>query len=130
MAKELGRKKSPSQLSAEIARSRESVEHDLRAVRAELDIPRKIRRSFRSQTGAWVAVAAVIGIALAVRATRRKRVYVETKAAPKTKTRLLEAGFALGALRIAATFLKPIVVKFVTHKMREYAGSSHSERKW
>lgn len=129
MAQDSGRKKSPNQLSAEITRSRELVEGELRAVRGELDIPRKIRRSFRTQTGAWVAIAAVIGIALAVRATRRKKVYVETKVAPKTKTRLLEAGFALGALRIAATLLKPMVVKFVTQKMREYAGSSHSERK-
>lgn len=129
MAQEPRRKKSPSQLSAEIARSRELVERDLRAVRAELDIPRKIRRSFQSQTGAWIAVAAIIGITLAVRATRKKRIYVEEKAGPKTKTRLLEAGFALGALRIAATFLKPMVVKFVTQKMHDYADRSHSARK-
>jgi hypothetical protein len=130
MAQEPRRKKSPNQLSAEIARSRELVERDLRAVRAELDIPRKIRRSFRSQTGAWIAVAAVIGIALAVRATRRKKIYLEAKSEHKTKTRLLEAGFVLGALRIAATFLKPMVVKFVTQKMHDYADRSHSPKKW
>jgi hypothetical protein len=117
-------------LSAEVARSREAVERDLHDLRAELDIPRKIRRSFRSQTGLWIAAAAVIGIALAVRSSCKKKVYVETKAPRKTKGRLLEAGFALGVLRIAATFLKPVVVKFVTEKIRDYAGSPQSAGKW
>ena len=130
MAKEPGRKKSPEQLRAEIARSRELVERDLRVVRAELDIPRKIRKSFRSQTGIWIAAAAVLGVVLAVRSTRKKKIYVQPPAGHKTKTRLLEAGFVLGALRIAAMFLKPVVVKFVAKKVRDYAGSSQSARKW
>ena len=129
MAKEPGRKKSPNQLRAEIARSRELVEHDLRAVRSELDIPRKIRQSFRTQTGAWIAVAAVIGVTLAIRSTRKKKVYVDAKTGHKTRTKLLEAGFVLGVLRIAATLFKPVVVKFVTQKVRDYAASSHSARK-
>jgi hypothetical protein len=130
MAKEPGRKKSPEQLRAEIARSREAVERDLRVVRSELDIPRKIRRSFRSQTGIWIAAAAVLGIVLAVRSTRKKKIYVQPPAGHKTKTRLLEAGFVLGALRIAATLLKPVVMKFVTQKVRDYANSSPAARKW
>ena len=129
MAKEPGRKKSPNQLRAEIARSRELVEHDLRAVRSELDIPRKIRQSFRTHTAAWIAVVAVIGVALAIRSTRKKKIYVQAKAEHKARTKLLEAGVVLGALRIAATFLKPMVVRFVTQKVRDYAGSSHSARK-
>ena len=129
MAKEPGRKKSPDQLRAEIARSRELVERDLRGLRSELDIPRKIRRSFRNQTGIWIAAAVVLGVVLAIRSTRKKKVYVQAKTEHKTKTRLLEAGFVLGALRIAATFLKPVVVKFVTQKVRDYAGRAHSARK-
>ena len=129
MAQEPRRKKSPNQLRAEIARSRELVEHDLRAVRSELDIPRKIRNSFRTQTGAWIAVVVVIGVALVIRSTRKKKIYVQAKAEHKARTKLLEAGVVLGALRIAATILKPVVVKFVTQKVRDYAGSSHSARK-
>ena len=129
MAKEPGRKKSPNQLRAEIARSRELLEHDLRVVRSELDIPRKIRQSFRTQTGAWIAVAAVIGVVLVIRTSRKKKMYVQAKAEHKARTKLLEAGVVLGALRIAATILKPVVVKFVTQKVRDYAGSSHSARK-
>ena len=129
MAQEPRRKKSPNQLRAEIARSRELVEHDLRAVRSELDIPRKIRNSFRTQTGAWIAVVAVIGVALVIRSTRKKKIYVQAKTEHKARTKLLEAGVVLGALRIAAAFLKPMVVKFVTQKVRDYANTSPSARK-
>lgn len=129
MAKESGRKKSPSELRAEIARSRELVEWDLRDLRSELDIPRKIRRSLRDQTGIWIAAAAVLGVALAIRSTRKKKVYVEAKTGSTAKTKLLEAGFILGALRIAATLFKPVIMKFVTQKVRDYAGGKYSSKK-
>jgi hypothetical protein len=130
MAKELGRKKSPNQLRAEIARSRDLVERDLRDLRADLDIPRKIRKSFRRNTALWVAAVVVVGVAFAIRSTPKKKVYVEARPGHQPKNKLLEAGFVLGALRIAATLFKPVLVKFVTQKMRDYAGSAHSGRKW
>lgn len=130
MAKEPGRKKSPNQLRADIARSRDLVERDLRDLRGELDIPRKIRKSFRRNTALWVAAVVVVGVALAIRSTQKKRIYVEAKPGHQPKSKILEAGFVLGALRIAATLFKPVVVKFVTQKMRDYASSSHSARKW
>ena len=77
MAKEFGRKKSPNELRADIDRSRELVERDLRDLRDELDIPRKIRRSFRRQTGLWIAAVAVVGILVAVQVTRKKKIYVQ-----------------------------------------------------
>lgn len=130
MAKELGRKKSPNQLKAEIARSRDSVERDFRNLRSELDFPRKIRRSFQRQTGVWIVGVAVIGVLVATRLTRKKKIRVETKGIGQTESKLLEAGFALSALRIAATFLKPMIVKFVTGKVRDYASGKYSKKNW
>ena len=129
MAKESGRKKSPSELRAEIARSRELVEWDLRDLRAELDIPRKIRRSFQSQTGIWIAGIAVVGVLLATRLTRKKKVYVDASSGDRPKSKLLEAGLVLGALRLAATLFKPVIMKFVTQKVRDYAGGKYSSKK-
>ena len=130
MAKESGRKKSPNQLKAEIARSRELVERDLRDLRSELDIPRKIRKSFRNQTGLWIAAVAVVGIALAVRPCRKKKVYIDAKSGGKSTSRFLEAGFILGALRIAATLFRPMITDFVSKKLGGYAGSARSAKKW
>lgn len=124
MAKESRRKKSPQQLTTEIARSRDFVERDLRDLRTELDFPRKIRRSFRRSTGIWIAAVVVVGVALAVRPACKKKVYVEANKNRKAKGNIVEAGFALGALRIAATLLKPVILKFVTSKLRDYASST------
>jgi hypothetical protein len=130
MAKEPRRKKSPNQLSAEIARTRDLVERDLRDLRSQLDIPRKIRRSFRRQTGVWIAAVAVVGVLIAIQSTRKKKVYVEKKGSHISKSTVLEAGFVLGALRIAATLFRPMIMKFVAKKVQGYAGRAHSAKKW
>ena len=130
MAKESGRKKSTNQLTTEIARSRDFVERDLRDLRAELDFPRKIRRSFRRSTGIWIAAVVVVGVALAFRPSRKKKVYIDANTDRKSKGKLVEAGFALGALRIAATLLKPVILKFVTSKLTGYASSTQTRQKW
>lgn len=130
MAKESRRKKSTNQLTAEIARSRDFVERDLRDLRAELDFPRKIRKSFRRSTGIWIAAVVVVGVALAVRPRGRKKVYVNADNGRKSQGKLVEAGFALGALRIAATLLKPVILKFVTSKLAGYASGAQTRPKW
>lgn len=125
MAKESRRDQSVDELKAEIARSRENVGRDLGALRQELDIPRKIRRSFHEQTGAWIAAALVVGALLVVLPARRKKVYVASKKKRGDDTsKLVETGFALGALRLVATLLKPVVIAFVTRKVRDYASEA------
>jgi len=70
MAKEPGRNNSTDELKVKIARSRDRVARDFRGVRHELDIPRKIRRSFREQTLLWVGAAVVVGtLVVTVRGT-------------------------------------------------------------
>jgi hypothetical protein len=132
MAKEFGRKKSPDELRAQIDRSRDLVERDLRDLRDELDIPRKIRKSFRRQTGLWIAAIAVVGVLVAVQVTRKKKIYVETKNGgghSKSQKKLLEAGFVLGLARLAVTLFRPMIVSLVTKKIGDYAGGAHSTRK-
>jgi len=104
------------------------VSRDLRVFRREIDIPRRIKRSFQRQTGAWITAAVVVGALLIVLPARRKVVEVEAKPRKGKQPKLLEAGFALGALKFAATLLKPMIVSFVTKKMRGYTADSYSER--
>jgi hypothetical protein len=124
MAKKPRPNKPADELKLEIARSRDEVARDLRALRYELDIPRRIRRSFREQTTLWIGAAAVVGTLIVLLPLRRKKLYVDlasgVKARPKSK--LLEAGFVLGVLRIAATLLKPTIANFVAKKMHGYTG--------
>lgn len=133
MAKEPRRQQSPHELRADIARSRDQFARDLRVFRREIDIPRKIKRSFQRQTAVWITAAVVVGALLIVLPMRRRTARIEAKP-PKTdkekgKNKFVEAGFLLGALKVAATVLKPVVVSYVTKKMRGYSGGPQVERR-
>ena len=120
MAKEPRRDQSLDELKREIARSRDRVEHDLLVIRRELDFPRRIKRSFQQQTAAWVTAAVVVGALIVFLPARRKKVYVDRKRNAAPQKKLLEAGFALGALKFATMLLRPVIVSFVTKKLRGY----------
>ncbi len=120
MAKKSGNK-SKGELTQEIARSREEITHRLTRVREEADLPRKIRRSIRREPVPWIVGAIAVGLLITAVVTRKKKVIVDAARFGKKKGTLLEAGFLLGALRIAATLLKPVVAKFVEEKLRQYS---------
>jgi hypothetical protein len=126
MAKKPGQEKSLHQLRQEIAHSRDRLGRDLGGLRYELDFPLKFRKSFQRQTVVWVTAAVVLGVVLAVMPARTKKIQV--KARPKTtsdpKEGLLGAGLAIGALKIAATLLKPAVANFISKKMKSYAADA------
>jgi hypothetical protein len=132
MAKEPRANKTTDELKMEIARSRERVGRDFRGLRYELDFPGKVRRSLRNHTAAWIAAAVVVGTLIVVLPLRKKKVYVDLKngTQPKSKSKLLEAGFVLGALRIAATLLKPVITSFVTKKIGGYRTEPRPPKKW
>lgn len=126
MAKEPRRKQSIEELKVDIARSRDHFTRDLRVFRREIDIPRKIKRSFQRQTGTWITAALVVGTLLILLPARRKVVKVEPKiqTGRKTKGKVLEAGIALGALKFAATVLRPVITSFITKKMNAFANQT------
>jgi hypothetical protein len=127
MAKESRREQSATELKAEIARSRDRLARDLRVFRREIDIPRRIKRSFQQQTVAWVAAAVVVGALLIILPARRKTVYVRpkgSKGGKRSQRKLLEAGAALGAVKFAASVLRPVIISFITKKVRGYVNDS------
>ena len=122
MAKESGRDKPVQQLREEIAASREDVTRNLRTLRYELDVPRRIRRSVRAQPVVWIGGAVALGAIVAVLSHGRKIAKVAAKSAKPPKN-VVAMGFALGAVKIAAQLLKPVVIKFVEKKMASHRGN-------
>ena len=122
MVKEPGRDKPAQQLREEIAASRDRVTRNLHTLRYELDVPRKIRRSVRAQPVLWIGGAVAIGAIVAALSHGRKIAKVAAKNAKPPKN-VLAMGFALGALKIAAQLLKPVVIKFVEKKMASRRGN-------
>src|SRR5438045_9510317 len=130
MAEGPGQNDSTEKLREEIARSRDDVSRDVSGLRYELDFPRKLRRSFQSEMILWLAAATAVGALVILWPARRKKIYVEPRAGGKAKTKLLEAGFVLGALKIAATVLRPVIVDLVRSRLSGFGVKAAPPRKW
>jgi len=129
MAEKSGHNRSTGELKAEIGRSRERVARDLRGLQYELDFPGKLRRSFREQTGSWLTAAAAVGTLIVLLPVRKKKIYVDAKRGRKRQKKFLEAGFILGASKIAASVLRPVIVDFLKNRLTDYAGRSRAARR-
>jgi hypothetical protein len=101
----------------------------LRGLHYELDFSAKLRRSFREQTVSWLATAAAVGALIAFAPMRKKKIYINAKSGRETKRKLLETGFALGALKIAAGLVRPVIVEFAKKRLIGFAGQSRRSRK-
>ena len=128
MAETSGRNKSIDELTAEIAQSREHVRRDLRGLQYELDYPAKFRRSFRRQTGSWMTAAGAVGVLIALAPMRKKKIYVDAKSGRKSQKKLVETGFTLAVLKIAANMIRPVVVEFLKNRLTDF-GSQPRHKK-
>jgi len=128
MAEKSGRNKSIDELTAEIAQSREHVTRDLRGLRYEVDFAAKFRRSFREQTISWLTTAAAVGALVALAPMRKRKIYVDAKSGRKSQKKLVETGFALAVLKIAANMVRPVVVEFLKNRLTDF-GSQPRRKK-
>ncbi|PYL47020.1 MAG: hypothetical protein DMF40_10115 [Verrucomicrobia bacterium] len=114
-------RKDRAAIKSDIALSRDRLGRELGGLRYELDFPRKLKNSFRDQTGIWIGAIIVVGLLIAVAPARTKKVYVSRKNDSKGNGKgLLEAGALVAVLKFAATLLRPALIKFVTSKISGY----------
>lgn len=128
MAKESGRDKSPGELTSEIVRTREQLAGNLQRVRDDLDIPRKVRRSFRAQPILWIGGVIVIGAALTLLPRRGKRDKFPTMASATAQNKFVAMSLALAGLRVAANVLRPVVTNFVERKFNSQSDRQNAAR--
>jgi hypothetical protein len=135
MAEKPRPEKSLHELRQEANHSRDRLARDLSGLRYELDFPLKFKKSFQRQTVLWIGAAIVVGVIFAVMPAREKKVYVRGKGKSDRKKKgeeqkkgLIGAGLAMGALRLAATMLKPALMKYATERMGSYAAGRGAGR--
>ena len=115
-------RKDRAAIKSDIALSRDRMARELSGLRYELDIPRKIKNSFRDRTAIWIGALAVVGLLIAIAPARKKRIYIRAKDNSKENGKgLLEAGALVGVMKFAATLLRPALVKFVTSRITGYS---------
>lgn len=133
MAEKRQQKRELHELRQEIAHSRDRLARDLGGLRYELDIPLKFRKSFQRNAGVWISAAVLTGVVFMARALPTKKIVHKPgkrfKGQEETKG-LLQAGLAMGALRFAATVLRPVVVRFVVKKLGSYASRTGARHDW
>ena len=114
-------RKDRAAIKSDIALSRDRLGREIAGLRYELDFPRKLKNSFRDQTGIWIGAIVVVGLLIAVAPARTKKVYVRPKNGTNANGKgLLEAGALVGVLKFAATLLRPALIKFVTSRISGY----------
>jgi hypothetical protein len=124
-------RKDRAALKSDIALSRDRMGRELTGLRYELDVPRKLKDSFRNSPVVWVGAVAILGILMATPLLGRRKVYVRPKFSWRDGKKnqgqnLVEAGALVGVLKFAATLLRPMLVKFVASKVRDYTRSRPS----
>jgi hypothetical protein len=129
MGEKSTRNKSTEELRTKIARSRERVDCDLRGLHYELDFPAKLQRSYREQTVFWLAASTAVGAFMVLLLTRKKKIYVDPKSGRKANKELVETGFALGALKIGASLVRPAIVELVKSRLICVSGRPRARSK-
>ena len=117
-----------NELKAQVAGSRERLARELQGLRYELDFPAKFRRSFRKQTGSWIAAAAAVGAVIALAPMRKKKVYVDAKSRRKADKKPMQTGLAVTAIKVVGNLARPLVMEFVKNRFF-YSGEPSRSRK-
>ena len=134
MAKDPKQERELHEIRQQIAHSRDRLGRDLEGLRYELDFPLKFRKSFQRNTKVWISALVLTGVVMTARATSRKKVIYagktgQQKKGEEQKKGLVLAGLSMGALRFAASMLRPVVISFVSRKLGGYSPGT-AQRKW
>ena len=134
MAKDPKQERELHEIRQQIAHSRDRLRRDLEGLRYELDFPLKFRKSFQRNTTTWISALVLTGVVMTARATSRKKVVYtssksgQAKKGEEQKKGLLQAGLAMGALRFAASMLRPMVISYVTRRFGGHVPPSAAKR--
>ena len=117
-------RKDRAALKSDIALSRDRMGRELTGLGYELDVPRKLKQSFRNSPLVWIGALALLGVVVSAPLLGRRKVYVRPKFSWKGKKSagqgVAEAGAMVGVLKFAATLLQPVLMKFVAAKVKDY----------
>jgi hypothetical protein len=114
------------ELIADLARARGELTAHTRAVRRELDVPARLKSSFRRHGLVWLAGAGLLGLLL-TRLPRRKKPVPHAWRKPPPEVKAAKAGLLITALKFAFDIVRPALAKWIAHQVTAYTeGRSHT----
>ena len=105
-------------LIAELAASRAALTGYTTALRDDVALGAKIKRSFHANRTAWLGGAAVLGLLLSRLPGSRRKVAIHAPAAEAGK-----AAFALTALKFGLDFAKPALLRWFKDRWLSRSGA-------
>ena len=108
-------------LIAALDRARSQLAVNAGALRDDLDVSRRARRSFARNTVAWLGGGALVGVLLAKLPARTKKIAVDGMGRKhKGEGTAVKAGLLLGGLKIAFDLAKPMLLKWAGTRVADY----------
>jgi hypothetical protein len=111
-----------AELIARLARARQQIDSSGKGVRHALDVPARIRSSFRNHSVAWLGGGLLAGIVIAQLLRRPRTVSASKKegrnsAIPKAGA----AGLLVAGGKIAFDILRPVLLKWLVRRSTPWA---------
>lgn len=110
----------------ELARARSRMAAHRAELGHDLDVPTRLKASISSHRGVWLGAAGVLGLLMTQLPFRRKKIVVEPKRSRKKEVeRAGVAGLLFGVLRMLVPVVKPMVIAWVSKRMKERASARY-----
>jgi hypothetical protein len=104
----------------QLAQAGRALEEQGAALKAKLDLPKRVAASYRAHKPAWLAGAALLGLVLSRLPARKKVVYVE-RSTGETLGPAGKAGKTWRILKFVTNLAKPMIVAVVGQRLQDLA---------
>ena len=115
------------ELAADLERARARFARNMDALRHDLDLPTRLRQSFRDHKAAYVGGATFLGLLLSKLPARKKKIYVERKS--KDAVREVEkAGLWVILLQFLFKTFRPMLTSLLADQVTNFVKSRSHHR--
>ena len=115
-------------LIAELARARAQIGSAATGVHTHLDVGARVQRALSRRRWWWIGGVVCIGVLLARRPARTKKIYVNDKGGKVAAQTAVSTGLALTVAKIAFDLLKPVLFKMVLRRGEDYVRTRWSAK--
>src|SRR6266478_2051582 len=104
-------------ITSKLAGVRTALSDQSLLVRRNLDVGLQMSDSVRRHSWAWISMAAIFGWLLSRLPARKKKIYIDTSASPKAKSRGI--GLSVHIWKGAWSIAKPVITAYLTTRIAE-----------
>lgn len=117
-----------SQLAAELSQARAAMHHASGGVREGANVSKRFKQSVSGHKIAWLAGAALLGLILARRPKRPKKVYFKDNRDSIPTESVAKVGLAAALTKLALDIARPIALRLIMERATPWVESYMKRR--